>query len=56
VQRRQRLHANRYLPGGHVLRVEPRNVHRERSVPYGRHVLSGDRRLFESGGAERLGL
>ena len=47
VQRRRRLHADRHVPGGHLHRDEPGDLHRPGPVPRRRHVQPGHRGLHE---------
>ena len=49
VQRRQRVHADRHLPGGRLLRGEPGHLRGERPVPRRGHVQPGDGRVLEPG-------
>ena len=49
LQRRQRLHADRHLPGRRLHRREPGDLRRARPVPRRRHLQSRDRRLLEPG-------
>ena len=52
VQRRQRMHADGHVSVGYMCRLQPGDVHRQRSMPCGRHVQSEFGRLLES---NRLG-
>ena len=47
VQRRQRLHADRHLPGRHLHRRQPGRLHGARPVPRRRHLRPGDGHLLE---------
>ena len=51
LQRRQRLHADRHLPGRRLHRVEPGDVHGARPVPRRRHLQPGDGHVLEPGQA-----
>ena len=56
VQRRERVHADGYVPGGHLHGREQRRVSRARPVPRRRHLQPVDGRVLEPGQARRDGV
>lgn len=52
VQRRQRVHSDRYVSIGHVHGRECGRMHGQRSVPYRRELRPHQRNLLESGDRE----
>ena len=56
LQRRQRLHADRHLPGRRLHGREPGRLHGARPVPRRRHLRHGDRALLEPAEDRRDGL
>lgn len=53
LQRRQRVHPDRRVPDRGVHGVEPGDMHRERSMPYGGYVQHVDGRVLQSHRVER---